>query len=243
MEKKTYMCSECGCVFEGKDIIINIKERLGKESFKSLLQNPLKRFSEMIGKAVCPECGSKNVMEMDGKAEVQLPEYMTTGWDSSLLSEYFDPDVQSAGTSEEKSRVKDFIAKTIGFFNEKIGDFKEKYNPSDLLKKIGAVAKKAGVSTIYHVLLLYYALMSDKVPTSKKVIVMAALGYFITPLDFIPDFILGGLLDDGAVLGYAINQIPPYINEEIKAKAFAKLTEWFGKTEIISIKTELLPKE
>ncbi|MDE6510670.1 MAG: hypothetical protein K2L00_01045, partial [Muribaculaceae bacterium] len=84
MEKKTYVCGDCGCVFEGKNVIVNLKERLGKDSFKSILQNPFKRLSRMIAGRVCPECGSCNVMEVDEKTETELPEYMTTGWDSSL---------------------------------------------------------------------------------------------------------------------------------------------------------------
>lgn len=242
-KKSQYICTQCGCVFEGKDIIVNLKERLGKDSFKSFLQNPFNRLSEMMGKVVCPECGSDKVMEVDEKTETELQEYMATGWDSSLLSEYFDPSEKSTDSSEEKSRMKDFVGKVMGFFNGKLNDFKEKYNQSDLLKKIASVAKKAGASTVYHVLLLFYALKSDEVPASKKVIVMAALGYFISPVDFIPDFVPLGLIDDGSVLLYAINQILPFINEDMKAKALAKLNEWFGKTDIISIKSQLLPQE
>lgn len=107
--------------------------------------------------------------------------------------------------------------------------------------KIGAVAKKAGASTVYHALLLYYALTGNEVPTSKKVIVMSALGYFIAPVDFIPDWILMGLLDDGSVLLFALSQIQPYITEDVKAKALAKLRDWFGETDIVSIRTALLP--
>ncbi len=91
-------------------------------------------------------------------------------------------------------------------------------------------------------MLLYYALTSNEVPASKKAIVIAALGYFIAPVDFLPDLVLMGLLDDGSVLLFAINQIMPYITDEIKAKALAKLNEWFGKSEIVSIKSKLLPE-
>lgn len=244
MENKTYVCGDCGCVFEGKDVIVNLKERLGKESFKSLLHNPFKRLSGMLGGRVCPQCGSGNVMEVDEKVETALPEYMTSGWDSSLLEEYFDIDANSGIPSQgkpEKAGIRDFVGKVTGFFNGKINDFKEKYNPSDLMGKIAAVAKKAGVSTVYHALLLYYALTESEVPTSKKVIVMAALGYFIAPVDFIPDWILMGLLDDGSVLLFALSQIQPYITDNVKAKALAKLRDWFGETDVVSVRTALLP--
>lgn len=238
MEKKTYVCGDCGCVFEGKNVVVNLKERIGKESFRSLLHKPFKRLTEMMGKGKCPECGSVEVVEVDEKQETLLPDYMTSGWDSSLLKEYFDNDVKLADDSiakADKSGIGDFIGKVVGFFNGKINEFKEKYNSSDLMGKISAVAKKVGASTVYHVLLLYYALTSDKVPTSKKIIIMAALGYFIAPVDFIPDFVLMGLLDDSSVLLFALKQIQPYISDDVKAKALAKLRDWFGETEIVSI--------
>jgi uncharacterized membrane protein YkvA (DUF1232 family) len=36
---------------------------------------------------------------------------------------------------------------------------------------------------------------------------LAALIYFVAPLDMIPDFILGGLVDDAAVVMYVVRQI------------------------------------
>lgn len=240
-EKNTYVCSDCGCVFEGKNVIGNLKERLGKNSFKSLLQNPFKRLSGMIETCVCPECGSDKVVEVDEKTETGLSEYMTSDWNSSLLEEYFDPEITSVDSPKEKRGVREFIGKTIGFFKGKISEFKERYNASDLMGKIATVAKKAGASTVYHALLLYYVLTGNDIPTSKKVIVMAALGYFIAPVDFIPDFVLMGLLDDGSVLLFALNQIQPYITDKDKAKALAKLHDWFGETEIVSTRSDLLP--
>ncbi len=220
MEKETCVCSKCGCVFDGNG---ENKEGL-----------------------VCPECGSEQVLVIDEKNLPELPDEVSSGWDSTLLEEYFDFDETASGGSEKeisskKTKVKAFIGKTVGFFKGNIDKFKEKYNQSDLMSKIASVAKKAGASTVYHALLLYYALTSNEVPATKKVIVIAALGYFIAPVDFIPDFVLMGLIDDGSVLLFAINQIMPYITDEIKAKALAKLNEWFGKSEIVSIKSKLLP--
>ena len=239
--KNTYICSDCGCVFEGKKVIVNLKERLGKDSFKSLLQNPFKCLSGIISTRVCPECGSDKVVEVDEKMETEHPENMTVELDSSLFEESFDLEVTSVDSHKGKGGVREFMENTIRFFNGKINEFKDKYNTSDLMGKVAAVAKKAGVSTVYHALLLYYVLTGNNIPTNKKVIVMAALGYFIAPVDFIPDFVLMGLFDDGSVLLFALNQIMPYITDEDKAKALAKLHDWFGETEIMSVRSELLP--
>ncbi|MDE5887063.1 MAG: DUF1232 domain-containing protein [Muribaculaceae bacterium] len=129
----------------------------------------------------------------------------------------------------------EYLPKALEFFKEKMNAFSDKFNQSDLMKKITDVAKKAGCTPIYYALLLYYALSDGEVPLSKKLIVAAALGYFITPLDFIPDLLPAGLADDGAILLYALNQIRPYIHEGTEKKARAKLHEWFGEQEVYNL--------
>lgn len=122
----------------------------------------------------------------------------------------------------------------IKVFMEKINYFKDLYNPSALMKKVGAVAKKAGVSTVYYVLVLFYALGNKKIPISKRITVIAALGYFIAPFDFIPDLLPAGLADDAIIL-YALKQISSYIDKEVEEKAKVKLHEWFGDQEIVEL--------
>lgn len=74
-------------------------------------------------------------------------------------------------------------------FNKKtISSYGGNYSPDNLLKKVTKVAKSAGVKVVYGVLLLYYALIDNRVPLKDKAIVIGALGYFILPFDFIPDF-------------------------------------------------------
>nr|WP_295973551.1 YkvA family protein [uncultured Bacillus sp.] len=95
--------------------------------------------------------------------------------------------------------------------------------------KLKRFAKKAGSSVVYAVLLLYYTLQKPEVPKKAKAVIIGALGYFILPVDVIPDAILGlGFTDDLGALGIALFQVAVYIDEEIKQKAKAKLQDWFG---------------
>ena len=106
--------------------------------------------------------------------------------------------------------------------------YEKEYSESRLWEKIKSVAKKAGIKVIYYVLLLFYALKSDKVTMAEKGLIVAALGYFILPLDLIPDFIpIAGYGDDAAVL-YGLIQKLDCIDERVKAQAKSKLKEWFG---------------
>ena len=58
------------------------------------------------------------------------------------------------------------------------------------------------------------------VPTSIIVYIVAAIVYFVTPTDFVPDFILGlGLLDDIAVLRWVMEKIKSDIEKFKKWEA------------------------
>ncbi|MBD5132414.1 MAG: DUF1232 domain-containing protein [Clostridiales bacterium] len=62
---------------------------------------------------------------------------------------------------------------------------------------------------------------------SDKLIITAALGYMILPLDLVPDFIPGGFIDDGVILTWALNQLKGKMTESTLQKAKDKLREWF----------------
>ena len=95
--------------------------------------------------------------------------------------------------------------------------------------KLKKFAKKAGASVVYAVLLLYYTLQKPEVPMKTKSIIIGALGYFILPLDLIPDVFVGlGYTDDLGALGIALFQVAMYIDEDIKNQAKEKLKDWFG---------------
>lgn len=58
--------------------------------------------------------------------------------------------------------------------------------------------------------------------------IYGALGYFILPLDMIPDVIPGaGYTDDLGALAAAIGIVSMYVTDEVKASAARKLEEWF----------------
>lgn len=106
-------------------------------------------------------------------------------------------------------------------------NYEEHYSEPKLWDKIKNFAKSAGKEVIYNVLLLYYALQSDQVSAKEKAVIIGALGYFILPIDLIPDVTpVAGYFDDGGVLLLAIKMLH-CIDDEVKQKAKDKLTEWF----------------
>ncbi len=107
--------------------------------------------------------------------------------------------------------------------------YRGSYSERGLMNKLTAVAKKAGIKAVYAVLLLYYALQSPQTSTKDKSIIYGALGYFILPLDLVPDFIpLAGFGDDLGALLWALSRVLANITDEVREKARLKLRDWFG---------------
>lgn len=112
---------------------------------------------------------------------------------------------------------------------EEFKDSSKHFSDEKLWNKLARYAKKAGVSAIYAVLLLYYTLQKPEVPKKSKAVIIGALGYFILPFDLIPD-VAGpvGYTDDVGVLLAALVQVAMYIDSDIKDQARNKLKDWFG---------------
>lgn len=108
-------------------------------------------------------------------------------------------------------------------------EYSSHYSEKSLFEKIKEVAKKAGINVIYAGLLLYYTLQKPGIPVWVKATIISALGYFISPIDAIPDFIIGGFADDFGAIALALGTIAIYIDEDVKRKAKEKLKDWFGE--------------
>ncbi|MDE6177403.1 MAG: DUF1232 domain-containing protein [Paramuribaculum sp.] len=113
--------------------------------------------------------------------------------------------------------------------NAQLADYKSLFNPDELWKKIGTVARKAGAKAVYMILLLYYTATDPRIPLKDKALIYGSLGYFILPIDAIPDTLpLLGLSDDMAAITAVVRTVGKNINDTHRAKARVKLEEWFG---------------
>jgi len=94
--------------------------------------------------------------------------------------------------------------------------------------KIKEVAKKIGLKTTSYALILYYVLQKKEVPFKDKMLITGCLGYFILPIDLIPDFIpIAGYTDDVAGMIFAIKRCMNYVDDEIKENVSNRLISWF----------------
>ena len=124
----------------------------------------------------------------------------------------------------------------------KSAKFRKHYSDASFWDKLKRYSKAAGMKVVYPALLLQYMIKSIDVPLKAKLILSAALGYFILPIDFIPDFApLIGFADDLGVLLLILRQMAVYITPEIRKNAREHLHRWFGETD--NNQLDLLEKE
>jgi len=124
--------------------------------------------------------------------------------------------------------------------NEELKDekYKKAYSETKLFEKIKKFAKNAGIKVIYLCLLLFYTLQKASTPKWAKSVIVGALGYFILPLDFIPDFFpITGFSDDITALLSVLVAVALYVDEETKTKSKAKLHDWFGFYDEVDLET------
>jgi uncharacterized membrane protein YkvA (DUF1232 family) len=103
------------------------------------------------------------------------------------------------------------------------------YSDETFWTKLKNFALTAGREVVEKALILYYTAQNPNVPAWAKGVVVGALTYFISPVDAIPDILVGmGFTDDLGVLLAAIATVSVYINADTKEQAKQKMKDWFG---------------
>ena len=104
------------------------------------------------------------------------------------------------------------------------------YSEDGLWDKISNNIKKAGAGLIYKVMQLFYVAKNPNVPMKIRAAMIAPLGYFISPVDLIPDLApVVGYTDDAAVIAAAIAFAHVYIDDDVRQQAKNQLCRFFGK--------------
>lgn len=102
------------------------------------------------------------------------------------------------------------------------------YSPVKFMEKVKKTSKLAGLELIRQAVTLFVILQDDDVPTWAKAIIIGALGYFICPIDLIPDILPMGFADDLVVLTGAMQQVVVFCSPSVKRKVDEILSDWFG---------------
>lgn len=111
----------------------------------------------------------------------------------------------------------------------KYATYRTLYSPAQLSEKIKNCASNAGEKIIMYALMLYYTAIDPNTSKKDKAIIYSVLGYFILPLDVIPDGIpFIGFTDDLSALVWGCAAVAKNITPQIREKAQNKMQKLFG---------------
>lgn len=112
---------------------------------------------------------------------------------------------------------------------DKLKEYAKHFTDEDFWKKVKDNAITVGKEGLRQVLILFYVLQKADVPAWAKGVILGSLGYFILPVDLIPDIIPGaGYTEDLTLIAAAVGMVAMYVDDEVKEKADQKLNDWFG---------------
>lgn len=96
-------------------------------------------------------------------------------------------------------------------------DYSKHYSDESWSRKIRNLPAKSATDLIDKAITLYALLKSSATPAWAKAAIIAALGYFICPLDAIPDFLPPvGFVDDLAVMPAVLMNLQRYHSNDIR---------------------------
>ena len=107
--------------------------------------------------------------------------------------------------------------------------FSAEFSDSNFWDKVKKYARTAGEGVLEPALKMYYSALDKDTPTWAKATIVTALGYFISPIDAVPDLVpVVGYADDLGVLVAAVATVATHIKEEHVKKAKENLAQWFS---------------
>jgi len=105
-------------------------------------------------------------------------------------------------------------------------DCSDSFTDEGFWNKITRMPGDAGCAVLRAACTLYVLLRESSTPVWAKTAIIGALGYFIFPLDAIPDILPGiGYADDLAMMTLLLGQLYAFINQDIKDQVESMLPE------------------
>lgn len=115
---------------------------------------------------------------------------------------------------------------------QKPEEYQVYYTEHAFWDKLAKYALAAGHKLVTQALELYYTATSKDTPLWAKTLIFGALGYFILPIDAIPDILpVIGYTDDLATLAGAVAAVTAFIKPEYRQLAQTTLQQWFRERE------------
>ena len=226
------------------------------DSKKQEAINLMFTFLRLLIKDKCPEANER-ILVPSAQFGKEIPAYFDEKInlcdelkikESKFFEKALSPALNELANSEKLSKLKkegtlwEFSECVYEILNEKMPKeneviipevvdekYSENYSEDSFWDKIKTTLKKAGSKLIYQALQLFYAMQNPDCPIAIKGAIIAALGYFILPIDLVPDFLpVVGFADDLTAISSAIAMAHMYIDDNVIQKAKSKMCELFS---------------
>ena len=137
----------------------------------------------------------------------------------------------SQKVSDGASKIKNSVSEVkLEDITANLKLYEKYFSENELLQKIGKLGKSIGATVLYPVFLLFNLLKSGDINLKEKAMIIGTLGYFILPVDLLPDAIVGvGYADDAAALTAAVTALASCITEDIQNESKEQLRKIFGE--------------
>jgi uncharacterized membrane protein YkvA (DUF1232 family) len=104
------------------------------------------------------------------------------------------------------------------------------YSERSFWQKVRSFAATAGREVLEKALTLYYVMIDPETPVAVKTQIAAALGYFVAPVDALPDLLpLIGFSDDLGVLAFALTLVAGSVRPAHLERARAQVDVLLGQ--------------
>ena len=108
--------------------------------------------------------------------------------------------------------------------------FRKYFSESGFLDKVKSAGGQLSRKGVWSGFTLFYTLKDEDTPAWVRTVILGTLGYFIFPMDALPDFIpVLGFTDDLGAMATAISTLMPYIKSDHKRMATEKVASLFGE--------------
>jgi uncharacterized membrane protein YkvA (DUF1232 family) len=108
-------------------------------------------------------------------------------------------------------------------------NYAAEFTEESFWQKLARGAATAGRTIVEKSLTMYFAAMDEDTPVWAKTVLVGALGYFICPIDAIPDVIpVGGYGDDAGAIAAALALVAAHIKAEHRDRASKRAQVWFA---------------
>jgi uncharacterized membrane protein YkvA (DUF1232 family) len=99
-------------------------------------------------------------------------------------------------------------------------NYSQHFSDEGFWDKVTRFGAKLGRESLERVATLYYCMCDPDTSWTAKAAIVAALGYFVLPLDVVPDIIpVAGFADDAAIILNATLAVAAHVKEEHRQKA------------------------